>query len=200
MKGYPVNRILIKEPAEETECADILMNSIGALIAKTVQVPGLDGSWEISHYRLNKYIHHSLVRPHVGIQEELCFLHEYFNLLHIFCEDDHRLQIDYGTFKERLIRIKPCILLLIVENIVKKNEFFSPGPLDVQLSFRDDRIEIKFRSNQKWFGFQMDTESINRVNELSYGLTGKEIKIRSGRSYFMVDLPVLLNPTATDLS
>ena len=77
-------------------------------------------------------------KEYVTVEEEMCFIDQYFSLLQLRYENKIELLKETGDCELNKITILPCALQLLVENAIKHNSFSETNPLSIKISISNE--------------------------------------------------------------
>lgn len=138
-----------------------------------------------------RYILHNKGRELVLLQEEIAFMNDYFSLLKIRFENAVQLNnnCDENIFQQYLI--PPISLQVLVENVIKHNEFSDENPLVVTLSNNSDTLIVQNEKRSKTLRKESSKIGLHNLQERYKLVASREIQVTEDEKNFTVTLPLL---------
>lgn len=125
----------------------------------------------------------------VPLDDELDFLNSYFELIKLRFGDG--IQMDFRITDAKNLYIPPISLQILLENVVKHNEFDTRHPLYVDLRVNDQEILFSNKIREKRTKRISSKNGLKNLAERYRLVTEKEIKIENQNSTFMIKLPLV---------
>jgi LytS/YehU family sensor histidine kinase len=128
----------------------------------------------------------------IPVHDEIDFIKDYIFLVQL--RHDERIQLQLNFVEENInnILIIPCALQILVENVIKHNEFTNHQPLRILMSIDGEYLSIE---NQVKLKQGVDSTQIGLKNlDAQYLLLcNKNIVVEENGSRFIVKLPLIKN-------
>lgn len=135
-----------------------------------------------------RYILMNKQKTLVPLQEEIDFALSYFTLIKIRFGAGVQFIVDAVDKNNKLVAT--ISLQLLLENVVKHNEFSEKAPLKIQLKVREGMVEVSNNLHPKSVS-NSSKVGLKNLSERYRLLTGKEITIEKTANSFTVKLPYL---------
>ncbi|MEO6329545.1 MAG: histidine kinase [Ginsengibacter sp.] len=163
------------------------LNTLSHLIGRDSKKADLFNSKLAQVY---KYFLLNKDREVISADKEIDFIKNYFALIQIRHDNKLQLHIDLKTENIKDILVVPSALQVLVENVIKHNEFSSDFPLDIYIKTDHDFLVIQNTITQK--PVMIDSIKIGLKNLAAQYLLifGKEIIVEEYKNTFTVKLPV----------
>ncbi len=164
------------------------LNTLSHLIEEKPEKAKLFNDHMADVYR---YILQNKAKDLVLLREEILFMQDYFSLLKIRFEDALQLEtkIDETLWDQYLI--PPISLQVLLENSVKHNEFSETSPLQIQLVFVENELQMRNKLKEKKLRKPSSRIGLQNLEERYRLSTGRSIRIERSDDAFTVCLPIL---------
>lgn len=137
---------------------------------------------------LYRYVLQSKEKDLVCINEELTFLKNYTDLIHIRYRDKFQINIDIE--KSNLYLLIPVLSIqLLVENAIKHNEISEENPLKVIINIIDKHLVVTHKLRPRKTLIQSTENGIISLSKRCKHLIGKDIEIQKDEN-FTVRIPI----------
>ena len=140
---------------------------------------------------LYRYVLQSKEKDLVSIDEELSFLKNYTDLIHIRYRDKFQISIDINK-KDLQSSIPVLSIQLLVENAIKHNEVSSEHPLKVFINIKDEHLVVTHKLRLRKTLIQSTGNGIVNLSRRCHHLIGKDIEIQKDEN-FTVRIPIKNN-------
>lgn len=164
------------------------LNTLSHLIEEKPEKAKLFNDHMADVYR---YILQNKARDLVLLRDEMLFLQDYFSLLKIRFEDALQLEVDVDEAIWDQYFIPPISLQVLLENSVKHNEFSESSPLQIQLVFVENALQMRNKLKEKKLRKPSSRIGLQNLEERYRLSTGKSIRIEKTDDAFTVCLPIL---------
>lgn len=138
-----------------------------------------------------RYILQNKAKDLVLLRDEMEFMQDYFLLLKIRFEEALQLKIKVEEEVWDSHLIPPISLQVLLENAVKHNEFSEKLPMQVEIAFADDKLQVTNRIKEKQLRKPSSRIGLQNLEERYRLSTGKSITIEKDEIAFTVCLPIL---------
>ena len=168
-----------------------IFNSLNALSHLIEEKPAKAKLFNDNLADVYRYILQNKGRELVLLREEMEFLNDYFSLLMIRFEKAVQLNINVDEAMFDQFLIPPISLQVLVENVIKHNEFSDAIPLVVSIEMKNEELVIEnsvYKKQQRKVSSKIGLTNLNERYKLT---TNKEISIHESENKFIVRLPVL---------
>lgn len=125
----------------------------------------------------------------IVLVDEIKFLEKYLSLLKV--RFGKALNINTKSDHPEKYLIPPISLQILLENVVKHNEFSENKPINVDLAVIQDQLLFSNPIIKKIEPVQSTKMGLNNLQERFKLVTGREIKIFKDNNIFQVALPLL---------
>ncbi|QNA46855.1 histidine kinase [Lacibacter sediminis] len=164
------------------------LNTLSHLIEEKPEKAKLFNDHMADVYR---YILQNKAKDLVLLRDEMLFMQDYFSLLKIRFEDALQLQTEVDeTLWDRYL-IPPISLQVLLENAVKHNEFSETSPLQIQLVFVGNELQMRNKLKEKKLRKPSSRIGLQNLEERYRLSTDRSICIERSDDMFIVCLPIL---------
>ena len=164
------------------------LNTLSHLIEEKPEKAKLFNDHMADVYR---YILQNKAKDLVLLRDEMLFLQDYFSLLKIRFEDALQLKIEVDETIWDQYLIPPISLQVLLENAVKHNEFSDLAPLQIELVWVNDELQMQNLLKEKKLRKPSSRIGLQNLEERYRLSTGKSIHIEKADETFTVCLPIL---------
>lgn len=164
------------------------LNTLSHLIEEKPEKAKLFNDHMADVYR---YILQNKAKDLVLLRDEMEFMHDYFSLLKIRFEEALQLEVKVEEAVWNSHLIPPISLQVLLENAVKHNEFSETLPLQIDIVFINDALQITNRFKEKKLRKPSSRIGLKNLEERYRLSTGKSITIEKAETTFTVCLPIL---------
>lgn len=164
------------------------LNTLSHLIEEKPEKAKLFNDHMADVYR---YILQNKAKDLVLLRDEMLFMQDYFSLLKIRFEDALQLQTEVAEILWDQYLIPPISLQVLLENAVKHNEFSETSPLQIQLVFVRNELQMRNKLKEKKLRKPSSRIGLQNLEERYRLGTGKSIRIQKTDDTFIVCLPIL---------
>lgn len=164
------------------------LNTLSHLIEEKPEKAKLFNDHMADVYR---YILQNKAKDLVLLRDEILFMQDYFSLLKIRFEDALLLQSEVDETLWDQYLIPPISLQVLLENAVKHNEFSESSPLQIQLVFVGNELQMRNKLKDKKLRKPSSRIGLQNLEERYRLSTGKSIRIEKDEEQFTVCLPIL---------
>ncbi len=140
---------------------------------------------------LYRYVLQSKEKDLVSIDEELAFLKNYTDLIHIRYRDKFQINIDINK-KDLHLSIPVLSIQLLVENAIKHNEISEKNPLKILVNIIDEYLVVTHKLRLRKTLIQSTGNGIVNLSRRCQYLIGKDIEIQQDEN-FTVRIPIKNN-------
>lgn len=140
-----------------------------------------------------RYILQNKTRDLVLLREEMSFMNDYFSLLKIRFEEAVQLKNTVDKAMLDAFLIPPISLQVLMENVIKHNDFSDLSPLVMSLTFNNNMLMMKNEIKKKTLRKPSSQTGLQNLNERYKLITNQSIQVASDEHTFEVWLPVLKN-------
>jgi uncharacterized membrane protein (DUF485 family) len=138
-----------------------------------------------------RYILQNKSRELVIVSEEIRFLLDYFALLKIRYEEAVRLTIDIEDTVPEQYMMLPISLQVLAENVFKHNEFSAAEPLEIMVSFEQERLVVHNRIAKKEKIKGSSGTGLQNLDERCKIATGRPLEIAATKTDFIIYVPIV---------
>lgn len=164
------------------------LNTLSHLIEEKPEKAKLFNDHMADVYR---YILQNKAKDLVLLREEMLFMQDYFSLLKIRFEDALQLETEIDETLWDQYLIPPISLQVLLENSVKHNEFSETSPLQIQLVFVENELQMRNKLKEKKLRKPSSRIGLQNLEERYRLSTGRSIRIERSDDAFAVCLPIL---------
>lgn len=164
------------------------LNTLSHLIEEKPEKAKLFNDHMADVYR---YILQNKAKDLVLLRDEMLFMQDYFSLLKIRFEDALQLELTVDETLWDQYLIPPISLQVLLENVVKHNEFSDSSPLQIQLLIVNDELQMHNLLKEKKLRKPSSRIGLQNLEERYRLSTGKSIRIEKDEQQFTVCLPIL---------
>ena len=164
------------------------LNTLSHLIEEKPEKAKLFNDHMADVYR---YILQNKAKDLVLLREEMLFMQDYFSLLKIRFEDALQLETEIDETLWDQYLIPPISLQVLLENAVKHNEFSETSPLQIQLLFVENELQMRNKLKEKKLRKPSSRIGLQNLEERYRLSTGRSIRIERSDDAFTVCLPIL---------
>ena len=164
------------------------LNNLSHLIEEKPEKAKLFNDHMADVYR---YILQNKAKDLVLLREEMLFMQDYFSLLKIRFEDALQLETEIDETLWDQYLIPPISLKVLLENAVKHNEFSETSPLQIQLLFVENELQMRNKLKEKKLRKPSSRIGLQNLEERYRLSTGRSIRIERSDDAFTVCLPIL---------
>lgn len=164
------------------------LNTLSHLIEEKPEKAKLFNDHMADVYR---YILQNKAKDLVLLREEMLFMQDYFSLLKIRFEDALQLETEIDETLWDQYLIPPISLQVLLENAVKHNEFSETSPLQIQLLFVENELQMRNKLKEKKMRKPSSRIGLQNLEERYRLSTGRSIRIERSDDAFTVCLPIL---------
>jgi sensor histidine kinase YesM len=138
-----------------------------------------------------RYILQNRTRNLVVVQEELCFLNDYFQLLKIRYESAAELRVEISEEIGQGFMMPPISLQLLAENAFKHNDFSRQHPLVIRVFSEYDTVVVENKVRRKAAPREQSRMGLANLRERYDLIVGKPIEIIETGELFKITLPII---------
>lgn len=182
------NLIALHESLKQQLSPHFLFNSLNTLksLVKQDQEQSLKFIDQLASIYRYMLVHNGMTE--VTLDEEICFLKSYVDLLQIRYGDAFTvdIRIPAGILAAT---VPPNTLQLLIENVVKHNVFSQKRPLKVCIDVVDGFLVVKNNLQLKKAG-ETSQVGLNNINNRFEILKGRGIRVEKDENHFKVLLPI----------
>ncbi len=168
-----------------------LFNSLNSLHSLIRSNPEKASLFVTNLSKLYRYVLQSKEKDLVSIEEELAFLKNYTDLIHIRYRDKFQINIDLKA-KDYRLYLPVLSIQLLVENAIKHNEISEENPLKVFVNIIDNYLVVTHKLRPRKTLIQSTGNGIVNLSIRCQILMGRDIKIQKDES-FTVRIPIKNN-------
>jgi hypothetical protein len=129
----------------------------------------------------------------ISIEKEIDFIRSYFSLIQIRHGNKLRLLIEVDKEDLKDILIVPCSLQILIENVIKHNEFSNDLPLNIYLKTDNGFIVIENTITNKPASVDSTNVGLKNIAAQYSMIFNRDIIVEDGGSNFVVKLPLIKN-------
>lgn len=137
---------------------------------------------------LYRYVLQSKEKDLVSIEEELAFLKNYTDLIHIRYRNKFQINIDLSA-KELMFQLPVLSIQLLIENAIKHNEISEENPLKVFVNIIDKHLVVTHKLRPRKTLIQSTGNGIVNLSRRCQFLIGRDIEIQKDEN-FTVRIPI----------
>jgi LytS/YehU family sensor histidine kinase len=166
-----------------------LFNSLNALSYLVQNDP--QKAYEFVHKLSNvfKYLLLNKQKDYVSLQEELCFLEDYYFLLRVRFDDS--IQIENAIDRsETDAKVLPCTLQALVENAIKHNFFSDNEPLIISIQMNHCFITVANTIKPKPYKASSTKTGLDNLKKRYQYIMNKNIIVQRTTDKFLVKVPL----------
>lgn len=198
-KHDDIDKEILKREKVQSELNEIknqmnphfLFNSLNSLHSLIRSNPEKATLFVTNLSMLYRYVLQSKEKDLVSIDEELTFLKNYTDLIHIRYRDKFQINIDIE--KRNLHLLIPVLSIqLLVENAIKHNEISEENPLKVIVNIIDKHLVVTHKLRPRKTLVQSTGNGIVNLSRRCQYLIGKDIEIQKDEN-FTVRIPIKNN-------
>lgn len=167
-----------------------IFNSLNTLSHLIEAKPGKAKLFNDNLADVYRYILQNKARDLVLLKEEMIFLENYFSLLKIRFEKAIELKVAINDSETASYLIPPISLQILVENVIKHNEFSEMMPLHISIRLVNEEIIIHNPVRKKNLRKPSSKIGLQNLRERYRLTTSREIIIKEEEKDFTVILPV----------
>lgn len=195
-KHDDIDKEILKREKVQSELNEIknqmnphfLFNSLNSLHSLIRSNPDKATLFVTNLSMLYRYVLQSKEKDLVCINEELTFLKNYTDLIHIRYRDKFQINIDIE--KSNLYLLIPVLSIqLLVENAIKHNEISEENPLKVIINIIDKHLVVTHKLRPRKTLIQSTENGIISLSKRCKHLIGKDIEIQKDEN-FTVRIPI----------
>ena len=136
-----------------------------------------------------KYLLLNKQKDFVSLEEELCFLEDYYFLLQVRFDDSIQIEklIDETAGKALVL---PCTLQALVENAIKHNFFSDNDPLIISINMNLQYITVANTIRPKPYKANSTKTGLENLKNRYQLLTNKKIIVQKTNDKFLVKVPI----------
>ena len=164
------------------------LNTLSHLIQTNAETAYLFNNNLATIYR---YILFNKDKEFVLLKEELEFVSHHFYLFKIRYEQAVNLTIDIADVNTENFLVPPISLQLLVENVIKHNEFSDEQPMHISIQVNSNFVTVKNKIIPKKYFIPSSKIGLYNLSNRYRILTKKEIVVEETDGYFIVKLPLL---------
>ncbi|KAA0992284.1 sensor histidine kinase [Dyadobacter aurulentus] len=182
------NLIALHESLKQQLNPHFLFNSLNTLksLVKQDQMQSLKFIDQLASIYRYMLVHNGMTE--VTLDEEICFLKSYVNLLQIRYGEAFTVDIQIPA-SILAATVPPNTLQLLIENVVKHNVFSQKRPLKVCIYVADGFLVVKNNLQFKKAG-ETSQVGLNNINNRFEILKGRGIRVEKDANHFEVLLPI----------
>jgi len=165
-----------------------LFNSLNSLHSLIRSNPEKASLFVTNLSKLYRYVLQSKEKDLVSIGEELAFLKNYTNLIHMRYRDKFQIKIDLRA-KEQILQIPVLSIQLLVENAIKHNEISEENPLKVFVNIIEGHLVVTHKLRPRKTLIQSTSNGIVNLSRRCQYLIGRDIEIQKDEN-FTVRIPI----------
>lgn len=165
-----------------------LFNSLNSLHSLIRSNPEKASLFVTNLSKLYRYVLQSKEKDLVSIEEELAFLKNYTDMIHIRYRDKFQITIDLKAKDYRLF-LPVLSIQLLVENAIKHNEISEDNPLKVFVKIVDEYLVITHKLRPRKTLIQSTGNGIINLSRRCQFLMGRDIEIQKDEN-FTVRIPI----------
>ena len=165
-----------------------LFNSLNSLHSLIRSNPEKASLFVTNLSKLYRYVLQSKEKDLVSIEEELAFLKNYTDLIHIRYRDKFKINIDLKAKDYRLF-LPVLSIQLLVENAIKHNEISEENPLKVFVKIIDNYLVVTHKLRPRKTLIQSTGNGIVNLSRRCQFLMGRDIEIQKDQN-FTVRIPI----------
>lgn len=126
----------------------------------------------------------------VPLREELTFVGQYIDLLHIRFPEGFKVEVD---IPEELMNrfVLPCALQLLIENATKHNAVNAANPLEIKVKADRDCVSVSNNMVPKVGKVESTGLGLKYLRQQYLDLSGKQIAVEQTEEKFSVTLPLI---------
>lgn len=166
-----------------------MFNSLSTLRGMIIADPRKSEDYVIQLSNILRYITENIGKEKVAMADALNFIRNYMKMLDARFPEHFLFHIDESDMPIDAY-IVPVSLQIAVENAVKHNNHSRRCPLEINLRFNCDTVEV---SNRKQPMTIVDNIGVGLKNlsERYVLLTGKEVEVNETQDYYTVKIPLI---------
>lgn len=136
-----------------------------------------------------KYLLINKQKEFVSLEEELCFLEDYYFLLQVRFDDSIQIkkQIDVGAGQSLVL---PCTLQALVENAIKHNFFSDNEPLVISIQMTSHFVTVTNTIRPKPYKANSVKTGLDNLKTRYQLLLNKDIIVQKTGGSFLVKVPI----------
>jgi len=165
-----------------------LFNSLNSLHSLIRSNPEKASLFVTNLSKLYRYVLQSKEKDLVSIEEELAFLKNYTDLIHIRYRDKFQINIELKA-KDYRLYLPVLSIQLLVENAIKHNEISEENPLKVFVKIADGYLVVTHRLRPRKTLIQSTGNGIINLSRRCQFLMGRDIEIQKDEN-FTVRIPI----------
>jgi len=165
-----------------------LFNSLNSLHSLIRSNPEKASLFVTNLSKLYRYVLQSKEKDLVSIEEELAFLKNYTDLIHIRYRDKFQINIELKA-KDYNLYLPVLSIQLLVENAIKHNEISEENPLKVFVYIIDKHLVITHKLRPRKTLIQSTGNGIVNLSRRCQFLMGRDIEIQKDEN-FTVRIPI----------
>jgi LytS/YehU family sensor histidine kinase len=135
----------------------------------------------------------------ITLKEELNFIDNYFFLLQIRYKDSVLLKQNI-TEDENRCMVLPLSLQILVENVIKHNEFTREEPLTISITSERNCLVVTNSLRSKTYSASTSRIGLKNLRSRYRILASKDISVMKNKDQFIVKIPLLRNTKAYDVN
>ncbi len=165
-----------------------LFNSLNSLHSLIRSNPEKASLFVTNLSKLYRYVLQSKEKDLVSIEEELAFLKNYTDLIHIRYRDKFQINIELKA-KDYRLYLPVLSIQLLVENAIKHNEISEENPLKVLVKIIDGYLVVTHKLRPRKTLIQSTGNGIINLSRRCQFLMGRDIEIQKDEN-FTVRIPI----------
>jgi len=165
-----------------------LFNSLNSLHSLIRSNPEKASLFVTNLSKLYRYVLQSKEKDLVSIEEELAFLKNYTDLIHIRYRDKFQINIDLKA-KDYRLYLPVLSIQLLVENAIKHNEISEENPLKVFVNIIEGHLVVTHKLRPRKTLIQSTSNGIVNLSRRCQYLIGRDIEIQKDEN-FTVRIPI----------
>jgi len=165
-----------------------LFNSLNSLHSLIRNDPEKATLFVTNLSKLYRYVLQSKEKDLVSIEEELAFLKNYTDLIHIRYREKFQINIDIKMEDYRLY-LPVLSIQLLVENAIKHNEISAENPLKVFIYIENESLIVTHKLRPRKTLIQSTGNGIISLSRRCQFLIGQDIEIQKDEN-FTVRIPI----------
>lgn len=195
-KHDDIDKEILKREKVQSELNEIknqmnphfLFNSLNSLHSLIRSNPDKATLFVTNLSMLYRYVLQSKEKDLVSIEEELAFLKNYTDLIHIRYRDKFQINIDLKA-KDYRLYLPVLSIQLLVENAIKHNEISEENPLKVFVKIIDNYLVVTHKLRPRKTIIQSTGNGIVNLSRRCQFLMGRDIEIQKDEN-FTVRIPI----------
>jgi sensor histidine kinase YesM len=168
-----------------------LFNSLNSLYSLIRSNPEKATLFVTNLSKLYRYVLQSKEKDMVSIEEELAFLKNYTDLIHIRYREKFQIKIDMKA-KDYKLYLPVLSIQLLVENAIKHNEISKEHPLKVFICIENEYLIVTHKLRPRKTLIQSTGNGIVSLSRRCQFLIGRDIEIQK-KENFTVRIPIKNN-------